>query len=158
METISFRCTSNLNVAVSRAWSRRLAVDEETAGSKPARRPTLDSRVIGRGPDVNGVLWHDGFACCPPETQRSRYPQYRDHFQARRLSSAAERAPCKRQVGISEFPAGSIPFPRYNETAIRFNASVAQLAEQQTLNLWVGGSIPPRGTMERSKTGFATAF
>ena len=26
------------------------------------------------------------------------------------------------------------------------NASVAQLAEQQTLNLWVAGSIPARGT------------
>ena len=28
-----------------------------------------------------------------------------------------------------------------------FNAPVAQLAEQQTLNLWVGGSIPPRSTI-----------
>ena len=46
----------HFNVVVSRVWLRRLAVTEEIAGSKPARRPTLDSRVIGRGPDVNGVL------------------------------------------------------------------------------------------------------
>jgi hypothetical protein len=32
---------------------------------------------------------------------------------------------------------------RYNET---FSGPVAQLAEQQTLNLRVGGSIPPRLT------------
>ena len=43
-------------------------------------------------------------------------------------------------------------YESFDERSIRsfstiFNAPVAQLAEQQTLNLWVGGSIPPRSTI-----------
>ena len=82
--------------------------DSADPESCSGRLTTLDSRVIGRGPDVNGVLRHDGFACCPSETQQSRYLQYRDHFS----KSAAEQVVVRvllDKKGIVMCPVNRIP-------------------------------------------------